>query len=73
MIGFGLGEVFGCFFIGFIVDKFGSRKAALFNSGICIIMTTLTMIYVTIYDFNALAYAMTFFWGFQDSAVNTHC
>lgn len=25
MIAFGFGEVFGCFFIGFIVDRFGSK------------------------------------------------
>lgn len=74
MIAFGVGEILGCFFIGFVVDKFGSRKASLVNVGICAIMTLLTLIYVIIFDWNApLAYAMCFMWGIEDSATNTHC
>lgn len=72
MIFFGVGEILGCFFIGWVVDKYGSYKATVVN---CIIMTAMgivTVIYAIVYDFGILAFAMCFLWGFQDSAVNTH-
>jgi sugar phosphate permease len=72
MIFFGVGEILGCFFIGWVVDKYGSYKATLVN---CVIMTAMgivTVIYAIVYDFGILAYVMCFLWGFQDSAVNTH-
>jgi sugar phosphate permease len=46
MIAFGVGEVLGCFFIGFVIDKIGSKKSSWVNVGICIIMTVVTIIYV---------------------------
>ena len=42
MVFFGVGEILGCFFIGFIVDKISSRKAALFNVGIVVLMIAVT-------------------------------
>ena len=44
MIAFGVGEILGCFFIGFVVDKFGSRKAAWVNVTICFVMTVVTVV-----------------------------
>ena len=74
MIAFGVGEILGCFFIGFIVDKLGSRKASIFNVGICFIMTVLSLAYIIIFDWDIyLACAMCFMWGIEDSATNTHC
>ena len=64
MIAFGFGEIFGCFFIGYIIDKFGSRTAAWVNVTICSIMTALVVIYYIIGNFNLLAYFMMFVWGF---------
>ena len=72
MIAFGVGEILGCFFIGWVVDKFGSRKAAWVNVGICAIMTGVTLAFLMVNEYNALAYAMTFMWGIEDSATNTH-
>ena len=46
MIGFGVGEILGCFFIGFVVDKFGSRKAAWVNVIICGLMTAVTLVFL---------------------------
>ena len=48
MIAFGAGEILGCFFIGFIVDKFGSRKAALVNVVICLVMTGVTLAFLLV-------------------------
>lgn len=48
MIAFGVGEILGCFFIGFVVDRFGSRKAAWVNVGICFIMTVVTLVFLFI-------------------------
>mmetsp|Transcript_26823 Transcript_26823/g.20086 ORF Transcript_26823/g.20086 Transcript_26823/m.20086 type:complete len:98 (-) Transcript_26823:303-596(-) len=69
---FGVGEVFGCFFIGQIIDKFGSKAGTLVILGIIIIMTVLTISYIGYWNFGPLAYFMCLFWGIQDSSVNTH-
>jgi len=63
MIAFGFGEIFGSFFIGFIIDRFGSRNAAWVNVGICSIMTALVVIYFSIGSYSPLAYFMMFMWG----------
>ena len=72
MVLFGVGEVFGCFFIGFIVDKLGSKIAALVNVFIIIVMVVVTVVYISLEKYSWVAFLMTFLWGFQDSAVNTH-
>jgi MFS family permease len=48
MIAFGVGEILGCFFIGWVVDKYGSRKASWVNVGICLIMTVVTIAFLVI-------------------------
>ena len=63
MVAFGVGEVLGCFFIGSIVDRFGSRKTCFVNIGICVSMTTVTLIFIGINEYSALAYVMCFLWG----------
>lgn len=68
----GVGEIFGCFFIGWIVDRFGSYAATKVNIVIMFVMSAVTVVFTIIYEFNYLAYIMCFMWGFQDSAVNTH-
>lgn len=45
MIMFGIGEILGCFSIGAIVDKYGSKIAGLANIIIMITMTLITIIY----------------------------
>lgn len=73
MIAFGVGEILGCFLIGWVVDKFGSRKASWVNVGICFIMTAVTVAFLIFNHYGALAYIMAFMWGIEDSATNTHC
>jgi predicted MFS family arabinose efflux permease len=72
MILFGVGEIFGCFFIGLIVDKLGSKIASGFLIAIMISMTLSTLAYCVNWEFGWLAFLMCFLWGFQDSSVNTH-
>jgi predicted MFS family arabinose efflux permease len=72
MVLFGVGEVLGCFFIGFTVDRFGSKASVLFNLSIITLMFGTTFLYIWDYHFGWLAFFMCFLWGFQDSAVNTH-
>ena len=72
MVLFGVGEVLGCFFIGFFIDRYGSRVAAIVNVVIIVIMGGVTVGFILVFKYNALAFIMCFFWGFQDSAVNTH-
>jgi MFS family permease len=69
---FGLGEVFGCFFIGVFIDRLGSKFAVLINLLIIVAMSGVSLGFIGVFDFNALAWIMCFLWGFQDSAVNTH-
>lgn len=64
MVVFGLGELLGCFFIGYIVDKYGSKLAALVDVLIIVLQTLLTLLFLWSNQFNWLAYAMCFAWGF---------
>jgi predicted MFS family arabinose efflux permease len=64
MILFGVGEILGCFFIGFIVDKYGSKVAGVMNIIIMSLMTIVTVIYCVIWEFSWLAFVMCFLWGF---------
>lgn len=73
MIAFGVGEILGCFFIGWVVDKFGSKRASWVNVGICLVMTVVTVAFLAVNEYNYLAYIMAFMWGIEDSATNTHC
>ena len=72
MVLFGVGELLGGFFIGFIVDRFGSKLAAIVNVVIILAMISTTITFLLIDEFSWLAFLMTFLWGFQDSAVVTH-
>ena len=73
MIVFGIGEMTGGPFIGRIVDKYNSRVACKVNLIIVVLLADVVVVYLFLFRFNFLAYIMTFLWGFQDSAVNTHC
>ena len=72
MVSFGFGEVFGCFFLGVIIDRFGSRKSVFANIILLSITTLFTLIFLVEYDYDVITFVMTFAWGFQDSAINTH-
>ena len=50
MVLFGVGEVLGCFFIGFTVDKFGSKASVLFNLSIITLMFGTTFLYIWDYS-----------------------
>ena len=49
MVLFGVGEILGCFFIGFIVDRKGSKVATLFNLVIILIMGLVTIAFIETY------------------------
>jgi MFS family permease len=72
MVFFGVGEVLGCFFVGYFIDKYGSRFAVFINVGIIIIMSVVTLWFISLFEYNFLAFLMCFMWGFQDSALHTH-
>ncbi len=72
MVLLGVGEILGCFFIGAIVDKFGSRTAIICNLVCILLMIESTIWYIVVYQFNYMAWIMCFFWGFTDSAINTN-
>jgi MFS family permease len=61
---FGVGEVFGCFFIGVIIDKHGSKKATVVILCIITLMSLMTFSYIIVWEFGVLAYLMCFLWGF---------
>jgi len=70
---FGVGEILGAFFIGFFIDKIGSKLTVFVNLTIIAIMGGVSLGYILVEKWNVLAWLMCFFWGFQDSAINTHC
>lgn len=72
MVAFGVGEICGGPILGYVIDKKGN-KAATFTNIIMITTQTVFVILFLYYDeYNWLAFAMTFLWGVQDSANNTH-
>jgi predicted MFS family arabinose efflux permease len=73
MVAFGFGEIFGGLIIGQIVDRKNSKVASLFNLGFVAFTTVLTIIYLSIRQYNLFVFFMAFMWGFEDGAVNTHC
>lgn len=69
---FGVGEIVGCFYIGFIVDKFGSRVATICNLVNIVAMIGTSVAFLIVFEFNYLAWIMCFLWGICDSAINTN-
>jgi predicted MFS family arabinose efflux permease len=65
----GVGEVIGCFVIGYIVDKFGSKTAILCNLLLISMMMSSTIVFIIMFEFNYMAWIMCFLWGFTDSAI----
>ena len=63
MVGFGFGEIFGGLFIGWIVDRFGTKVAILCNLAIILMMFGVTSAFIEVNEFNALAWIMCFMWG----------
>jgi MFS family permease len=49
MVLLGVGEILGCFFIGGIVDKFGSRTAIVCNLICILLMIASTIWYIVVY------------------------
>ncbi len=64
MVLFGVGEILGCFYIGMIVDRYGSKVATIHNLIIIMIMGGFTFAFIIVYEFGWLAFLMCFFWGF---------
>ena len=65
MVWFGVGEVLGCVYIGQIIDRFGTKHAALHICAIILMMGGITVTYIALnYYYTILAYLMCFFWGF---------
>jgi MFS family permease len=48
----GVGEVIGCFAIGYVVDKFGSKKAILCNLVLICLMMGSTITFIIMFEFN---------------------
>ena len=64
LISFGFGEVLGCFFLGYVVDKYGSRRAVFANLAIMIVTMAYFIEFLMINQYNLLAFIMAFLWGF---------
>lgn len=73
MVSFGIGEIVGSCLIGYIIDKFGSKKTAHYNIIAVALTTLLTLVFLSVNRYCWLAHMMTFMWGLQDSFTNTHC
>ena len=49
MVGFGFGEILGGFFIGGIVDRFGTKAAILCNLAIILMMFGVTSAFIEVF------------------------
>ena len=72
MVGLGVGEMLGGQLIGQIIDMKGSKIACVANVIIMTITALISVAFLIVNDYNALVFATTFIWGFQDSAISTH-
>ena len=72
LVGFGFGEVFGAFFMGWFIDKFDPRKGTLMNILIIILTISVTLASIGASRFNWLSYLMSFMWGIADGTINIH-
>jgi predicted MFS family arabinose efflux permease len=64
MVFFGIGEIFGCFYIGFVVDRYGSKTATVCNIINVILMTLFTLSFTIYWEYSNMALIMCFLWGF---------
>lgn len=46
MVGFGFGEILGGFVVGYIVDRFGTKMAILWDLLVMVIMFIITLIFI---------------------------
>lgn len=72
IVALGAGEMLGGLIVGKIIDVYSSKIAVFTNLTIIVIMTALSIWFIIIDNYNVLTFFMTFFWGLQDAALNTH-
>jgi MFS family permease len=63
LVAFGFGEILGCFYIGSIIDKYGSKKAVFGNVLVLIILSAYAIEFILINDYNLLTFITMFLWG----------
>jgi predicted MFS family arabinose efflux permease len=67
MVLFGVADIIGGLFVGYLVDKIGSKKTCLFNTGFMVITACSTLYSIHLNELNAFSYLMCFIWGFNDA------
>ncbi|CDW83344.1 major facilitator superfamily protein [Stylonychia lemnae] len=72
MVSLGIGEIVGGFYVGQIIDKFGSKTASISNIALVGMQTIVVLAFIYNNKFSLMVFVMTFIWGFADSGVNTH-
>lgn len=71
MVALGLGEMIGCLFIGYIIDRFGNRLTSIFSLSFILAQTFITVVFLILNTYGPLVFLMTFT-CLADSVVNTH-
>jgi len=72
LMSLGLGEIVGSLSIGPIIDKYPSSITTYITLSLILIQIILALLFVSNPVYGFLCFALTFFWGLQDSCVNTH-
>lgn len=72
MVAFGLGEMVGCLFIGYIIDRYGNKLTSIISLSFILAQTFITVLFLISNTYGPLVFLMTFTWGLADSVVNTH-
>jgi len=67
MIPLGIGGIVGSAFIGYVIDKHGSKITIIVYFIVLTIGYVLAFAQLALNEYTVLIYFMTFVWGFQDS------
>src|SRR5207244_3569937 len=70
MIALGFGEIFGAILSGKIIDLYGKKAGVLLILLLMTIAFIFLFVVLTLYEFSAMTFFMTFFWGLYDSSLN---
>ncbi len=64
MMMFGAGQLCGALLLGQISDQFGLKLGVVINFVLQLFNISVSLSFLAIFEYNFLAFAMAFFWGF---------
>ena len=72
MTGLGAGEITGALFIGYLIDRKGSKFCSLINVVLCILSVVVALIVLNVRSTIPVLCVLSFTWGFHDGSLSSH-